>query len=117
MKTIRACMFLLAIAASANYVCMADAQGETRTKANEQRPTREVYGKIESIRGSLLTLRTRTGDIVKVNAKPAMEAYRSVPLVVGRAIIVKGGQDKQGVVQAETIQRAKESSAVWRADR
>ena len=65
----------------------------------------------------MITLKTRTGKLVQVDAKHAMEAYRSAPLVVGRAIAFKGTMDERGTVRAETLQRVKDSSALWPADR
>jgi len=65
----------------------------------------------------MATLQTRTGTLVQVDAKPAIAADRSVTLIVGHAIDVKGTLDKAGVLHAETIQRAKDSTAIWPADR
>jgi hypothetical protein len=52
-----------------------------------------------------------------VDAKSAIEAQRRVPLVIGRAIAVQGTVDKGGVLPAENIQRAKDSSIPWPVDR
>ena len=88
-----------------------------KENAAERGATREIYGKIQSVKGTMATLQTRTGTLVQVDAKPAIAADRSVTLIVGHAIDVKGTLDKAGVLHAETIQRAKDSTAIWPADR
>jgi hypothetical protein len=124
MKTIRICMVVLAVVASGNSFAAPQAPAtkgtakqDSATRPGEQKGTREIYGKIQSLKGTLVTLQTRTGSLVQVDAKGAMEAQRSVPLVVGRAIAVKGTVDKAGVLHAEILQRAKDSSTLWPADR
>jgi hypothetical protein len=124
MKMIRICMLVLAVAASGNHFAMPQvpaaketAKKESAAKPAEQKAARELYGRIQSLKGTLVTLQTRTGSLVQVEAKSAIEAQRSVPLVIGRAIAVKGTVDKVGVLHAEIIQRAKESSILWPVDR
>jgi hypothetical protein len=124
MKTIRICMVVLAVVASGNSFAAPQAPAtkgtakqESATRPGEQKSTREIYGKIQSLKGTLVTLQTRTGSLVQVDAKGAMKAQRSAPLVVGRAIAVKGTVDKAGVLHAEILQRAKDSSTLWPADR
>jgi hypothetical protein len=124
MKMIRTCMLVLAVAASGNHFAMPQvpassetAKKESAAKPAEQKATRELYGKIQSLKGTLVTLQTRTGSLVQVDAKSAIEAQRSVPLVIGRAIAVQGTVDKAGVLHAEIIQRAKDSSILWPVDR
>ena len=121
MRTRRIWMMMVVMAVSAN--CFARPQATTgkssakKMSSAEEKTPREIYGKIESFKGTQVTLKTRTGENVQVDAKAAMEAQRSVPLVVGRAIAVKGTVDKAGVVHAEMLQRAKDSVSMWPADR
>jgi hypothetical protein len=124
MKKIWICLLVLAVAAIGNGIAVPRAHAakqtakkESATKAREEKASREIYGKIQSIKGTMITLQTRTGRVVQVDAKPAMEAQRSAPLVVGRAVAVKGTVDKAGIFHAETLQRAKDSSILWPADR
>lgn len=77
----------------------------------------EVYGTIRSIKGMRLTVQTRSGSMVEVDAAPAREAHRSVALALDQAIDAVGTSDKAGVLHAETIQHAKPSSAMWPPDR
>jgi hypothetical protein len=114
MKKIRICMLVLVVAGGGNRFAMAQVPA---ARSAEQKDTREIYGKIQSIKGTLVTLQTRTGTLVQVDVKPAVAAQRSVPLIVGRAIAVKGKDDKAGVLHAEILQRAKDSSILWPADR
>lgn len=76
----------------------------------------EVYGQIQSVKGQQLTMRTRDGKDIEVNVKGAIEAGRSIPLVVQRSIHVVGVYDAGGVLNAESIQRAK-AQATWLSDR
>jgi hypothetical protein len=122
MKNTRICASLIAFAVIAGFaVPMHSATRQSpkaaKSKETSEPVTREVYGKIESIKGTTVSIRTRSGEALQVDAKPAQEAFRAAPLVVGRAIAVKGTVDKAGVLHAETIQRAKDSAAAWPADR
>jgi hypothetical protein len=93
------------------------AGGTKKETAAEPAVTREVYGKIQSVKGTMVTIQTRTGATVRVETKPAIEADRNVTPIVGHAINVKGTMDKAGVMHADTVQKAKDSPAIWPADR
>jgi len=67
-------MLLLTVTASANHFATAQAPAaQTVKKANaaEQGATREIYGKIQSIKGTMVTLQTRTGTLVQVDLPQA----------------------------------------------
>jgi len=124
MKKIRICVLVMAMITGGTCFVRAQAPGageaakrEGATKSAEQGPTREIYGKIQSIKGTMVTLQTRSGALVQVDAKPAVTAERSVNLLVGHAISVKGTVDKAGVLHAEILQKAKDSPTIWPADR
>jgi len=120
MKKIGVCMMLLAVTFNANRFAPAQAPASKAGKkeiAAEAGATREIYGKIQSVKGTMVTLQTRTGTLVQVDAKPAITAERSVTLIVGHAIQVKGALDKSGVLHAEIVQKAKDSPTIWPADR
>jgi hypothetical protein len=57
------------------------------------------------------------GQLIQVDAATAMQAHLSVVPVVIHAVEVRGTTDASGVVHAETILRAKDSPAMWAADR
>jgi len=124
MKEIRICVLVLAVIASGNCFAMAQtptageaAKKESAAKSAEQGATREVYGKIQSVKGTMVMIQTRSGTLVQVDAKPAIAAQRSVTLIVGHAIEVTGTVDKAGVFHAEILQKAKDSPTIWPADR
>ena len=76
-----------------------------------------ISGTISGIDGSEVTLTTRTGGTIRIDAKKARQQSQSIPLVVGGTIIVHGTKDASGVMHAETITHAKPNPALWPADR
>jgi hypothetical protein len=120
MKKTLICSFLVSFLLGGLHIATAARAAANAQKSQasaEQNVPREIYGKIESVKGTMLTLRTRSGDLVQVETKPAQDAYHSAPLVVGRAVSVKGTADKAGLIHAEVVLRAKDSSAMWPPDR
>jgi hypothetical protein len=117
MKRIRIWALLLAAASMGIFVMAQAPAGTKQGAAEEPGPTREIYGKVQSVKGSMVTIQTRTGAVVQVDAKPATAAARSVNLMVGHAVSVRGTVDKAGVVHAQVVQKAKDSAAVWPEDR
>jgi hypothetical protein len=115
MKKIRIYALLIAMTTAGTSLAMAQAAkvGEAAAETSK----REIYGKIQSVKGTTFTLQTRSGALVQVDAKPAAEAQRAVNLLVGHAIVATGSVDKKGVLHAEIVQKAKDSPAVWPADR
>ena len=105
MKKIRICALVMVMTTTGSGLVTAQAQ------------KREIYGKIQSVKGTMFTLQTRSGTLVQVDAKPAVEAERVVNLLVGHAIVATGTLDKKGVLHAEIVQKAKDSPAVWPPDR
>ena len=90
---------------------------QKKVEENNAAAVHEVYGKVQSIKETMIAIRTRTGSTVQVESAPALKAERSAPIIVGHAICARGTIDKKGVMHAESIQRAKDSSAMWPADR
>jgi ABC-type sulfate transport system substrate-binding protein len=115
MKKIRIYALLIAMTTAGSSLALAQATkvGEATAETSK----REIYGKVESVKGTTFTLRTRSGALVQVDAKPAGEAQRAVNLLVGHAIVATGTVDKKGVLHAEIVQKAKDSPAVWPPDR
>jgi hypothetical protein len=77
----------------------------------------EVTGTLLAIKGSKLTLRTRTGRVVRVDDSGAERHERSAVLVLGEPFYASGTYDATGVLHAAAIVRAKRSQATWPADR
>lgn len=96
---------------------MAQKETNPAQAAGEQAGRRELYGKVLSVKGTVITLQTKSGTTVEIDSARALEAHRSVPVAVGRAIRVNGSYNKKGVLQAESIQWAKNSPAMWPADK
>jgi PQQ enzyme repeat len=84
---------------------------------NGMKTPNEVTGTLVTVSGSQLTLRTRTGKLVRVDASTALKNERVEDLVVGRPFNVRGTYDAAGVMHAAAIVRAKPSSSTWPPDR
>jgi hypothetical protein len=91
---------------------------QAQAQAGADTSRHEVFGTIDSITGSRLVIRTRTGARAYVDALPAMTAYRTAVLFVGRVVGVEGTRDAAGVLHATTIERvANPHPATWPVDR
>jgi hypothetical protein len=88
-----------------------------QTASSTKGSTQEVVGTLRSVKGSDLTIQTQTGTVVKVDAKAAIQGHRSSVLIVGRAVSARGETDHKGVLHADTILRAKDSSGVGPASK
>ncbi len=107
------CGMLATIAVST----MAQKETNQAQATGEQAGRRELYGKVLSVKGTVITLQTKGGSTAQIDSSRALEAHRSVPVAVGRAIRVNGLYDKKGVLQADSIQWAKNSPAMWPSDK
>ena len=76
-----------------------------------------ITGVLEQAGGPLLTLRTRTGNIARVDGSEALRREQTGVLVPGRAYTVQGSYDSNGALHAEAVARAKGSPALWPLDR
>jgi outer membrane protein assembly factor BamB len=76
----------------------------------------QVSGWIDQINGTELVLKKRDGTHVTIDAKPAEDAFQSVPISMEEAVTAEGTYDAQGVLHAQTIVRAKDSVALWPPD-
>jgi hypothetical protein len=77
----------------------------------------DVTGTLVKVDGSRLTLRTRAGKFIQVDASAALKNERSEDLIVGRPFNVRGKYDGAGVLHAAIIVRAKPSASTWPPDR
>jgi hypothetical protein len=79
--------------------------------------TTRVTGTLQSQAGSTLTLLTRSGAQVQVDASRAIAHQRSTHLVVGQAYTVLAAAGSPGTaLQATSITRAKPGTGAWPAD-
>jgi hypothetical protein len=76
----------------------------------------QVSGWVDGINGTELMIRKRNGTHVTIDAKPAQDAFQSVPIGMEEAITAIGSYDAQGVLHAQTILRAKNSRDLWPHD-
>ncbi|MBV9718049.1 MAG: hypothetical protein JOZ77_01925 [Candidatus Eremiobacteraeota bacterium] len=77
----------------------------------------QITGVLVRVSGSALTLRSRTGRIVRVDDSAAVKLERSSDLVLGEPFIISGSYDAAGVLRAVAIVRAKPSTDAWPPDR
>ena len=77
----------------------------------------EIYGTIRSVDGSIITIAKRDGQMLKIDATPAMRDFHYAAPKVGRALMARGVYETGGVLLAEYVFHAKPSSAIWMADR
>ena len=76
-----------------------------------------VTGTLLSVEGSQLTLLTRAGQKVAVDAAPARAAERAANLVVGQAYtVIAPRQSSAELLKATSIMRAKPGQGAWPTD-
>jgi hypothetical protein len=65
-----------------------------------------VFGRLEFVKGPLLTLRTRSGRLWSVNATEALRSGNySAPLFVGKIVEVDAYLNRSNVLQASGVMR------------
>jgi hypothetical protein len=89
---------------------------QTPTPPTTQRSPHEVFGAIDTINGSQLTILLRSGKVLQVDATTAIQQERSTQLFIGRPVAVEGTYDAKGTLHADHIYRVK-TSVPWPADR
>jgi hypothetical protein len=77
----------------------------------------EITGTLLEIKGSALSIKTRAGNTVMIDATGAAQAGRSAVLGIGKAFSVQGTYDANGKLLATIIIRAKPSAGSWPRDR
>jgi hypothetical protein len=77
-----------------------------------------VFGTLVAIRGSALTLRTRGGSILQVDAAAAIAAGTySAPLFVGKVVVLGGSYEGPRTFRAQTVTRIPRLDASTGPDR
>jgi hypothetical protein len=80
--------------------------------------TRRLTGTLISSSGAELTLVTRTGEKVGVDASVALERQRATQLIIGRPYTVLATvRVEDGALMASSVMRAKPGKDAWPADR
>ncbi len=79
---------------------------------------KRLTGTLIASSAAQLTLVTRTGEQVGVDASPALERQRATQLIVGQPYTVLGRvRIEDGVLAASSVMRAKSGREAWPADR
>jgi hypothetical protein len=76
----------------------------------------EIFGTITALDGASLTIETRTGTFVPVDATAAIASDQSINLKVDKPVRVVGDFNTSGVLLATAITHAKNSSESWPPD-
>ena len=76
----------------------------------------QVTGILKSISSTRLTMQTRTGRIIEVDASTAVRAQQVALLLVGVPYTVMGAETN-GTFDASSITRAKAGRGAWPVDR
>jgi hypothetical protein len=74
-----------------------------------------LFGTVVEANSSTLSLRTRTG-MERVDIAEAERTYKTVPLASGKAVAVYGRHGSEEAIQADSIDYAPDSPALWGAD-
>jgi len=77
----------------------------------------EFFGTIVALHGETVSVRLRSGRFVTLDATAATRASRTTTLYLGEAVLVEARDAGRGSLVTESIQRAKDSPALWWADR
>jgi len=76
----------------------------------------QISGWIDKITPTTVQVKRRDGTRAMIGILPAEKSFQAVPLSMEEAITAIGVTDAQGVLQAQTIIRAKDSPALWPID-
>jgi hypothetical protein len=77
----------------------------------------EIFGTISTVNGDVISIVTRNGTQIDVDATEAVQAYQSVTLLVDEPVRIIGRFDSSNLLHATVITRAKQSRELWPSDR
>jgi hypothetical protein len=77
----------------------------------------EIFGTISTVNGDIISIVTRNGTQIDVDATEAVQAYQSVTLLVDEPVRIIGSFDSSNLLHATVITRAKQSHRLWPSDR
>lgn len=77
----------------------------------------EVYALLRSRTGASILATKRNGEVLRVNATKAMRSDQFAVPSPGHALIARGNYTQAGVLEADTVEHAKDNEATWPADR
>ena len=102
----------LSVAAVASSVA-----GVSLISVAQEAPSRDIFGLVQTVEGSNLSLKTRTGAVIQVDASGAIAAGMSPPIMSGHSYEVVGSIGASGVLDAERIARTSSLQATWPPDK
>ncbi len=115
---------LLALLAAASLLACAPAGVAAATPANKAAPSESssatlsrITGRVLSLDGSRVLLEARDQRTVQVDTAEAARNHLLRPFKPGSVITVYGTWNAQGVLLAQSVQRAKSGVVSWSADR
>lgn len=76
----------------------------------------ELSGWIDGISSNLLTVKKRDGTKAQIDITQAIALDQAAPIDMEEAVTALGTTDANGILQAQSIFRAKDSPALWPAD-
>ena len=79
-------------------------------------PTTEIYGTVSSIHGTQMTVVTRDGRQVTIDAKAVADSLRLTAGNVNLPVMVLGTWGPHGALMAQVINRAKTGHGSWPPD-
>jgi len=79
-------------------------------------PGAEVYGNVASVHGAMVTIISREGKHIDIDASAAVEAAQAVDLKPGYPVVVLATRTAHGALVAQSIGRAKFSPMAWGPD-
>ena len=77
----------------------------------------ELFGTVEGIDGTTITVLTRTGALLKVDGATAFANYQAAPPSIGHGILVRGTHEESGLIHADVLLHAKDNPGAWLPDR
>jgi hypothetical protein len=76
-----------------------------------------ITGWVRSVEGGKLVVETRDGTHRDIDAASAMAAHHAAIPLQDKPLLIRGDYDAAGMLHATAILRAKDSPALWEADR
>lgn len=77
----------------------------------------QISGTVTKLAGTHLTIQTRDGKLLEVDATRARNSFRYPPLTAGSKITAAGSYNSSDVLEAELVFRAKRAPMTWPPDR
>ncbi len=77
----------------------------------------EVYGTITRVDGTAIDVKLRDGKALRIDSSVAKTSFDLAKPWVGHALMARGSYGRDGTMRASMVFHAKDSPAMWQADR